>query len=208
MLAVGLTGGIGTGKSTVARMLVERGAQLIDADRIAREVVEPGGPAYQPVIDRFGRGVVSADGSIDRPAVAALVFGHPEALGDLNAITHPAIGAEMLARKEGFDTSDAIVVLDIPLLRSEHRQLLDLAAVVVVDAPRSVAVARLVRLRGMTSDDAEARIGSQIDRDQRLEGADFVVDNSGDLVRLEADVSRLWSDLLALRDARRRGPGS
>ena len=178
MLAVGLTGGIGAGKSTVADLLVAHGARLVDADRIAREVVAPGGPAYQPMIDRFGAGIVDGDGAIDRPKVAALVFGHPEALADLNAITHPAIGIEMIARRDRFADTDDIVVLDIPLLRPIHRETLELAAVIVVDTPTELALERLVTHRGMDADDARARIEAQPDRATRLEGADLVIDNS------------------------------
>jgi dephospho-CoA kinase len=200
MLAVGLTGGIGAGKSTVARLLVDRGAQLVDADLIARQVVAPGGPAYQPLIDRFGPGIVDDQGVIDRPKVAELVFGHPEALADLNAITHPAIGVEMIARKDRFEGTDEIVVLEIPLLRAVHRELLSLAAVVVVDTPTELALHRLVSQRGMSPEDAEARIGSQVDRAARLEGADLVIDNSGDEYHLVAEVDRVWAALVDLRD--------
>ena len=197
---VGLTGGIGAGKSTVARLLVEHGAQLVDADLIAREVVAPGGPAYQPMVDRFGPGIVAADGTIDRPKVAEQVFGNPEALADLNAITHPAIGVEMIARKDRFDGTDEIVVMDIPLLRAIHREMLSLAAVVVVDTPTEVALERLVTHRGMSREDAEARIGSQIDRASRLEGADLVIDNAGGPDDLAAEVDRAWARLVALRE--------
>ncbi len=202
MLAVGLTGGIGAGKSTVADLLVALGAKLVDADLIAREVVAPGGPAYQPMIDRFGPEIVDAEGRIDRPRVAELVFGHPEALADLNAITHPAIGVEMIARKDRYAGTDEIVVLDIPLLRPVHRELLDLAAVVVVDVPTELALERLVDQRGMDRTDAEARIGSQADRDTRLAGADLVIDNSADHDHLRAEVERVWAALAALREAR------
>jgi len=200
VLVVGLTGGIGAGKSTVARLLVEHGAQLVDADLIAREVVAPGGPAYQPMVDRFGPGIVAADGTIDRPKVAEQVFGNPEALADLNAITHPAIGVEMIARKDRFDGTDEIVVMDIPLLRAIHREMLSLAAVVVVDTPTEVALERLVTHRGMSREDAEARIGSQIDRASRLEGADLVIDNAGGPDDLAAEVDRAWARLVALRE--------
>jgi len=186
----------------VAELLVAHGARLVDADRIAREVVAPGGPAYQPMIDRFGPGILDADGMIDRPSVAALVFGHPEALADLNAITHPAIGIEMIAGRDRFADTDDIVVLDIPLLRPVHRETLDLAAVIVVDTPTEVALERLVAHRGMAEDDARARIDSQPDRQTRLEGADLVVDNAGDRHHLEAEVDRVWSELLALRRSR------
>jgi dephospho-CoA kinase len=200
MLTVGLTGGIGAGKSAVADLLVGHGAKLVDADLVAREVVAPGGPAYQPVIDRFGPGIVDAAGLIDRPRLAELVFGHPEALADLNAITHPAIGVEMIGRRDRFAGTDEIVVMDIPLLKPIHRETLELAAVIVVDTPTGLALERLVTLRGMDRTDAEARIGSQIDRSARLEGADLVVDNSGDHAHLQAEVDRVWAVLTGLRD--------
>jgi dephospho-CoA kinase len=206
VLAVGLTGGIGAGKSTVAELLVDHGAALVDADRIAREVVAPGGPAYRPLIDRFGPEIVDADGGIDRPKVAALVFGHPDALADLNAITHPAIGLEMIARRDRFADTDDIVVLDIPLLRAIHRETLDLAAVVVVDTPTELAFDRLVTHRGMSAEDARARIDSQPDRKTRLEGADLVVDNSGDVDHLRTEVDRVWLALEALQERRRAEP--
>jgi dephospho-CoA kinase len=200
VLTVGLTGGIGAGKSTVAGLLVDRGARLVDADLVAREVVVPGGPAYQPLIDRFGPEIVDADGRIDRPTLAGMVFGHPEALADLNAITHPAIGVEMINRRDRFAGTDDIVVMDIPLLKAIHRETLALAAVIVVDTPTELALERLVTLRGMDRADAEARIGSQIDRAARLEGADLVVDNSGDHGHLQAEVDRAWAALIRLRN--------
>lgn len=199
MLAVGLTGGIGAGKSMVADRLVDKGAVLVDADRIAREVVVPGGPAFAPMVERFGPGIVGPDGNIDRPAVAAIVFGDPEALADLNAITHPAIGVAMITRKDSFAGTDRIVVLDIPLLKPIHRETLSLAAVVVVDTPVEVALDRLVNLRGMPREDAEARVAAQIDRQTRLEGADLVIDNSGDEEQLAAEVDRVWDELVTLR---------
>jgi len=183
----------------VADLLVAKGAVLLDADRIAREVVAPGGPAYQPMVDRFGPGILDADGKIDRPAVAAIVFGDPEALADLNAITHPAIGVAMIGRKDEFADTDHIVVLDIPLLKPVHRETLSLAAVVVVDAPVGIALDRLVNLRGMPKEDAEARIAAQVDRKTRLEGADLVIDNSGDEQHLAAEVDRVWDELVKLR---------
>jgi dephospho-CoA kinase len=208
VLAVGLTGGIGAGKSTVADLLVEHGARLLDADLIARQVVAPGGPAYRPLIDRFGPGIVAGDGTIDRPALAALTFGHPDALADLNAITHPAIGAEMAAQRDAFVGTDAIVVLDIPLLRPEHRQSLDLAAVVVVDTPTEVALARLVQQRGMAEADARARIESQLDRAARREGADLVIDNAGDDKLQRSEVNRIWDRLVALHRGVQDGSGT
>ncbi len=199
MLCVGLTGGIGAGKSTVAGLLVDHGAKLVDADLIAREVVAPGGPAYAPLLERFGSDILDGAGLIDRPRLAGLVFGNPEALADLNSITHPAIGVEMIQRKDRFANTDEIVVMDIPLLRSVHREMLSLAAVIVVDTPTELALERLVTLRGMAPGDAEARIGSQVDRATRLEGADYVINNSGGLADLQAEVDRVWAALVELK---------
>ncbi|MGC8462640.1 MAG: dephospho-CoA kinase [Acidimicrobiales bacterium] len=196
-LVVGLTGGIGTGKSTVARLLVEHGAALVDADQIAREVVEPGRPAYGALLQRFGTDIVAADGTIDRPRLAARVFGDPVALADLNAITHPAIGAELLARRNAAAARGGVVVVDVPLLRDEHRRSLGLALVVVVDVPTEVAVDRLVGQRGMDRTDAEARVAAQADRATRLAQADVVVENVASLEDLRRRVDQLWSDLAA-----------
>jgi dephospho-CoA kinase len=195
VLAVGLTGGIGSGKSTVAQRLVEHGAVLVDADRIAREVVAPGGPAYQPLVDRFGREVLAADGTLDRARLAAVVFADPQALADLNAITHPAVGAVMAERRYGPHPADAVVVLDIPLLRAEHRAALALDLVVVVDCPVEVALDRLVTGRAMPAEDARARIAAQVTREERRAEADVVIDNDGDLAALGVAVDRLWEDL-------------
>lgn len=199
MFAVGLTGGIGSGKSAVADLLVEHGAVLIDADVVAREVVAPGGPAYQPLIDRFGPDIVDGDGEIDRPALAAKTFGHPEELAALNAITHPAIGIEMIERRNRLEETDAVVVLAIPLLTAAHRETVGLDAVVVVDCPTDVALDRLVEQRGMDPADAEARIASQISREERLKEADVVIDNSSDREHLAGEVQRLWERITAAR---------
>lgn len=202
VLAVGLTGGIGSGKSTVSALLAERGAEVVDADRVAREVVAPDGPAYQAVVDRFGPDVVAPDGTIDRPALAARVFGDPEALAALNAITHPAVGAVLLARRRQPRPAGAVVVFDIPLLRPEHRTVLDLDLVVVVDCPIEVAVDRLVGQRGFDPADARARVAAQIDRAERRAGADVVLDNGGDRDALERQVAELWDRLTTLAEAR------
>lgn len=195
MVVVGLTGGIGAGKSTVAEMLVERGAVVVDADRIAREVVEPGRPAFDAIVSRFGGSVVAPDGTLDRAAVAALVFGDDEARRDLEAITHPAIQAEMATRMLAEAGSDRVVVLDIPLLKQKREPM---AGVVVVDVPEDVAVARLVGQRGFDEADARARIAAQISRDARRALADVVIDNSGDRAHLEAEVDRAWAWVTAL----------
>lgn len=179
MIVVGLTGGIGSGKSTVAALLAERGAVVIDADAIARQVVEPGGPAYQGVVDRFGPEVLADDGTIDRPALAGVVFADPDALADLNRLTWPAVGVVMQERLAAEEATDNLVVLDVPLLVEADRQRPELAGVLVVDAPPEVALERLVSDRGMDPDDARARMAAQASREERLARADFVVDNSG-----------------------------
>ncbi len=195
MLTVGLTGNIGAGKSTVAELLVAHGAVLVDADKVAREVVEPGAAAYQPLVDRFGPGILDAEGRIDRPKLAERVFGHPEELADLNAVIHPAIGIAMIEGKDAHAGTDRIVVMDIPLLKEFHREMLKLDAVIVVDVPPELALERLVTLRGMPEADARARQASQPTRAERLEGADFVVDNAHGTDHLEAEVDRVWAAL-------------
>ena len=197
MLAVGLTGGIGSGKSAAADMLVERGAVLIDADQVARDVVAPGGPAYQPLIDRFGQGIVAADGTIDRPALANIAFADEESRLALNAITHPAIGIRMIEMRDALADTDHIVVLAIPLLTALHRETVKLHKVVVVDTPTDIALERLLSQRGFDKTDAEARIRSQISREERVKEADYVLDNSGDRAALEREVADLWDWLLA-----------
>jgi dephospho-CoA kinase len=203
MLAVGLTGGIGSGKSAVADLLVARGAELIDADQVARDVVIPGGPAYQPLIDRFGGGIVAPDGTIDRPALAAVAFADDESRLALNAITHPAIGIAMIQARDSFEGTDSIVVLAIPLLTAVHRETVKLHKVVVVDCPTEVALERLLSQRGFDRTDAEARIRSQISREERVKEADYVLDNSGDREALEIEVEKLWDWLLTAREEQR-----
>jgi dephospho-CoA kinase len=196
VLAVGLTGGIGSGKSAVADLLVAKGAKLIDADQVARDVVAPGGPAYQPLIDRFGEGIVAADGTIDRPALAAVAFADDEARAALNAITHPAIGIAMIQARDALEATDDIVVLAIPLLTALHRETVKLRLVVVVDCPTDIALERLLSQRGMDRTDAEARIRAQISREERVKDADYVLDNSGDRSNLQAAVDSLWEWLV------------
>jgi dephospho-CoA kinase len=192
MLAVGLTGGIGSGKSAVADLLVERGAVLIDADQVARDVVMPGGPAYQPLIDRFGPGIVDDDGTIDRKGLAAIAFADDESRLALNAITHPAIGIAMIQARDALADTDDIVVLAIPLLTALHRETVKLHKVVVVDTPTDVALDRLLSQRGFDRTDAEARIKAQISREERVKEADYVLDNSGNREALEVAVATLW----------------
>lgn len=198
---IGLTGGIGSGKSTVAGLLAARGAVIIDADRIARDVVEPGTEALAKLVERFGADILAADGSLDRPALAERAFASDEARQDLEAITHPAIAAEFL-RRLGECPDDAIVVHDVPLLAESRakdpKRLPDYPAVIVVEAPLETRLARL-EIRGVPRDDAERRIAQQASDADRRALATWVVDNSGDLADLEAQVDRIWPAIEALR---------
>ena len=193
MFLVGLTGGIGSGKSTVAADLESRGAAVIDADGIAREIVEPGGRAYDAMVERFGSGVLQPDGRLDRQKVADIVFNDPDALAAINEITHPAIGAVMTERMVEAAKSHDIVVVDIPLMTIATKARMNFDAVVVVDAPEDVAVERLMDQRGFSADDARARIAAQISREERKALADFVVDNSGDRSALSVQLDALWT---------------
>lgn len=196
MILVGLTGGIGSGKSTVSSRLAARGAVIVDADAITREVQAPGSPVLDELRAAFGDSVIAADGSLDRPAVAAIVFGDPEALKKLNQIVHPAVGREMNRRMLEQRATSNVVVLDIPLLTENPRE--GLQARIVVDVPVETQIERLVAWRGFDEDDARARIGRQATREQRLAAADFVIDNSGGLSALEPQIDRLWEWLTSL----------
>ena len=191
MLEIGLTGGIGSGKSTVAALLVARGAVLLDADAIVRQVQQPGAPVFAAMVERWGDDIVAADGTLDRQAVADRVFGDPDELAALNAIIHPAVGDEMTRRRAELANTDATVVLDIPLLvESGHEGL---GGIIVVDVDPEVAVERLVAHRGFAEQDARDRISRQASREDRLVRADVVVDNSGTLEELEDEVDRAWA---------------
>ncbi|MFF3941320.1 dephospho-CoA kinase [Streptomyces phaeofaciens] len=204
MLTVGLTGGIGAGKSEVSRLLVACGAVLIDADRIAREVVAPGTPGLAAVVEAFGEDVLAPDGSLDRPRLGSIVFADPDKLAALNAIVHPLVGARSRAL-ETAAPDDAVVVHDVPLLTENGlAPLYDL--VIVVDARPETQLDRLVRLRGMTEDDAHARMAAQATREKRREIADIVIDNDVPLPELEQRVREVWADLVS-RASTRRAPG-
>ncbi|MGW3443288.1 dephospho-CoA kinase [Streptomyces sp. NPDC001076] len=201
MLKVGLTGGIGAGKSEVSRLLVGHGAVLIDADRIAREVVAPGTPGLAAVTEAFGPEVLAADGSLDRPRLGSIVFADPARLAVLNSIVHPLVGARS-RELESAAADDAVVVHDVPLLAENGlAQLYDV--VVVVDAAPETQLDRLTRLRGMTEEDARARMAAQATREKRLEVADIVIDNDVPLDALRQRVGEVWADLL--RRARTAG---
>ncbi|GAC1586723.1 MAG: hypothetical protein NVS3B21_01060 [Acidimicrobiales bacterium] len=189
MVVVGLTGGIGAGKSTVAGLLAARGAAIIDADVIARWAVSPGQPALARIAERFGDGVIAPDGTLDRPALAAVVFGDDKARVELEQITHPVIQAEIARQTLEHAGTDRIVVLDIPLLKERRDPM---AGVIVVDVPPDIAVERLVKHRGFAERDARARIAAQISREARRALADVLIDNSGDEADLEAEVERAW----------------
>jgi dephospho-CoA kinase len=206
VLVVGLTGGIGSGKSEVARRLAALGAVVVEADAIARAVVDVGTPGLTRIVDEFGAEVIAADGSLDRDAMAARVFGDDAARARLNAIVHPLVGAAMLERtaQAGADDAHAVVVNDVPLL--VEGGLSDrYDAVVVVDCSPETQLRRLVEQRGMTEADARARMAVQATREQRLAVADYVISNDGDLDALDASVWQVWSDLAA-RAGRRIDP--
>ncbi len=200
MHLVGLTGGIGSGKSTVARLLAERGAIVVDADQVAREVVEPGEPALDEIAERFGADVIDPQGRLDRAAVAAIVFGDAEARRDLEAITHPRIAEGVAARiaeaqaAEDADGRTRTVVVDHPLL-VESGSADGFPTVIVVVAPEEERVRRLVEYRGMDESDARARVAAQADDDTRRAAATHVVDNGGAPEDLVPQVDAVLADL-------------
>jgi dephospho-CoA kinase len=191
MIVVGLTGGIGSGKSTVSAMFAARGAVVIDADAITRELQQPGMPVLARIAERFGDSVLTSDGHLDRQGLADVVFNDADALKALNKIVHPAVLAEITARIDAQRGSDAVVLLDIPLLTRDGRY--PIAGVIVVDTPVETAIARLVRFRALREDDARARVGRQISREERLAMADFVIDNSGDPSDLPDQIDAAWT---------------
>jgi dephospho-CoA kinase len=191
VLLIGLTGGIGSGKSTVARSLARRGAVVIDADAVVRDLQEPGQPVLAAMVERFGREILRSDGTLDRQSVADRVFGDAEQLAALNAIVHPAVAAEIGRRVDAERDGDRVVVLDVPLLVEGGRY--QVAAVVVVDVDPEVAVRRLVEHRGFSEGDARARMARQASREERLARADFVVSNAAGLPELEHEVERCWA---------------
>jgi dephospho-CoA kinase len=192
-LKVGLTGGIGSGKSEVSRRLAAHGAVVIDADRIAREVVEPGTPGLARIVEAFGPDVLRDDGSLDREKLGSIVFPHKDKLATLNSIVHPLVG-ERVAELQSRAPADAIVVYDVPLL-AENGLASMYDVVVVVDAADETRLDRLTRLRGMPESDAKARIATQATREDRLKIADIVIDNEGSLDDLHHRADEVWEQL-------------
>jgi len=197
MILIGLTGGIGSGKSEVARLLTNRGAILIDADLIVRELQRPGAEVYLKMVELFGPEVVASDKSLDRAAIATRVFSDSNLLKTLNELIHPIVRRVMNERIESFRETDKVVVLDIPLLVENPREGLD--GVLVVDLDVDLALGRLVQQRNMSVEDAKARIAKQATREQRLAIADHVIDNSGDRTQLEEKVETAWSWIQSLK---------
>ncbi len=203
VLLVGLTGGIGAGKSSVSASLARRGAVIVDADAIVKELQQPGTEVFGEMVERFGSGIVAEDGSLDRAAVAQVVFTDPQALADLGAIVHPRVHTEIERRIEEQRGTDHVVVLDIPLLAEAGWP--GLVGTIVVDLDPEVAIARLVEHRGFTEEDARNRIANQMAREHRLSKADFVVDNHGDPEALELEVDKAWAWIQTLPAT--EGPG-
>jgi dephospho-CoA kinase len=195
VLVLGLTGGIGSGKSTVSALLEKKGAVIIDADRVVRELQQPGEPVFDAMVEAFGNGIVAPDGTLDRQAVADLVFGDEEKLAALNGIVHPAVGVRMAEQMAALADTDRVVVLDVPLLVEKGGY--DTGGTVVVDVEPDLAVRRLVEHRGFSEADARARMARQSSREDRLAEADVVIDNSGSLDDLAPQIDALWSRIEA-----------
>jgi dephospho-CoA kinase len=196
VLLVGLTGGIGSGKSTVARMLEERGAVVFDADLLAREAVEPGTPGHAAVIERFGADVLAPGGALDREALASIVFADPSARRDLEQIVHPEVRRLFAEGSEAYRDTDRIVVFSAPLL-VETGMHTAFEILVVVSATVVTQIERLMRQRGMSEAAIRARIDAQAPLEDKAAVADFLVDNGGTIAELENRVERLWYDLSA-----------
>ncbi len=197
MILIGLTGGIGCGKSEVSRLLAVHGAIIIDADLIVRELQQPGGEIFNKIVEMFGPSVVAKDGSLNRGAVANEVFKDREILKKLNDLIHPVVHRVMNERVKSYSDTSKVVVLDIPLLVENPREGLD--GVVVVDLDPEIAVARIVDQRKMNIDDARARVANQSSREQRKAIANFIIDNSGDRKALDLQVDAAWSWITALK---------
>lgn len=190
-LEIGLTGGIGSGKSTVSAGLVKRGAVLVDADAIVRDLQKPGKPVFKKMVERWGEKIITNEGELDRQAVADIVFKDAEELAALNEIVHPLVREEIANQREKYIKGNDPIILDIPLLIESGYE--NLSGIIVVDLHTEEAVERLVKYRGFSREDALNRISSQVDREERLSKADFVIDNNGDLDSLENEIDKAWS---------------
>ncbi|KIE49506.1 MAG: hypothetical protein MB54_04385 [marine actinobacterium MedAcidi-G2B] len=190
-LEIGLTGGIGSGKSTVSTGLVDRGAVLIDADAIVRELQQPGKPVFEKMVERWGEKILSDEGELNRQAVADIVFKDSEELLALNEIVHPLVRKEIARLRDTYAGGGAPIILDIPLLIESGYE--DLNGIIVVDLFPEEAIRRLVAYRGFSEEDAKNRISNQVKREDRIKKADFVVDNNGDLNSLNEEIDRAWN---------------
>lgn len=196
MLLVGLTGGIGSGKSTVARMLEERGAVVVDADDLSHRAIAPGTPGHEKVVERFGSNVLAPGGDVDREALASIVFADPAARRDLEAIVHPEVRRMFAEKAERYRDTDDVVVLSAPLIVESGMQgAFDV--LLVVSTRVETQVRRLMRERGMSEGDVRARIAAQLPLEAEAEAADVIIDNEGTLEELEGQVDRVWEDLRA-----------
>lgn len=191
MSEFGLTGGIGSGKSAASTRLAALGAGLVDADATVKRLQAAGQPVFEAIVAHFGDGIVGKDDELDRPALAAIVFNDSAELKVLNELVHPAVRKDMAAQRKLLSDTHDIIVLDIPLL-VEGKTPIELAGIIVVDTPTELAIERLVAHRGFTVADAQARISSQVTREERLAKADFVIDNSGTIEDLDLEVARCW----------------
>lgn len=206
MILIGLTGGIGSGKSTVARLLKARGAEIIDADVLGHEVQRPGGPAYQALVERFGKQILDSEGSMDRAKLGRIVFEDSGARSDLNSIMHPEIYKRIMERVEELKDSSQVVVLDAALLvetLTDRGSSIGMDALVVVAANPQDQIERVVESRALSTEDAQARISAQAPQGVKLAAADYIVDNRGSLEDLEKNVEALWDDLRRLETARK-----
>ena len=203
MAEFAITGGIGSGKSTVSAALENRGAKLVDADEVVRELQRPNGEVFTNLVQEFGEVIINEDGELNRQKLADIAFSDPVNLEKLNKIVHPAVGKEMAKRRNAFISQGHIVLVDIPLLvtpegslaRKEYK---DFTGKIVIDCDEKIAVSRLVQFRGFREDDAWARIDKQASREQRLEFADFVIDNNGDSDSLELQIDLCWAWMTSL----------
>tara|TARA_B100000427_G_scaffold148757_1_gene123757 strand:+ start:790 stop:1413 length:624 start_codon:yes stop_codon:yes gene_type:complete len=203
MTEFAITGGIGSGKSTVSAALETRGAKLVDADEVVRELQRPNGEIFTNLVQEFGEIIINEDGQLNRQKLADIAFSDPADLEKLNKIVHPAVGKEMAKRRNAFIRQGYIVLVDIPLLVTSEgtlarKEYQDFTGKIVIDCDEKIAVSRLVKFRGFREDDAWARIDKQASRKQRLEFADFVIDNNGDNDSLEVQIDSCWSWMTSL----------